>query len=265
MKFFLCFFLFLFQCLFSLSIMALGVEEKSDLNYVSDNIQKLYSLNDVSSLKEYGELLNNKKTNTEGESLFIRYFISLINYRLGLLDYKNGEAYFQECLDNNANILASSLEYTEAYILNAACSNAMIRYQPEQTMALSLKSRDALEAATKIDSQNPRLLFIKGTLAVYTPPQFGGGVERASQLFSSAIAHFKTQNSNGGNPLPKWGLDEAYLWLGMLKSVSGEQEEAISALTQSLEISDNVWIRNTLIPTLEKGESIGQYFGLNKY
>lgn len=265
MRLFLVFFLFLFQCLLSLSIRAGEVEEVSDLNGFSDGIQKLYSLNDVLSLKEYGKLLHNKKTNSEGELLFIQYYIALINYRLGLLDYENGEAYFQNCLDINANILARSVEYTEAYILNAACSNAMIRYQPEQTMALSLKSRDALEAATKIDSQNPRLLFIKGTSAVYTPPQFGGGVERASQLFSSAIAHFKTQNSNGGHPLPKWGLDEAYLWLGMLKSVSGEQEEAISALTQSLEISDNVWIRNTLIPTLEKGESIGQYFGLNKY
>ncbi|MBB1295556.1 MULTISPECIES: hypothetical protein [unclassified Pseudoalteromonas] len=255
-------FVFLTLLLTTSNLKAEQDHKDSSLNSISDSIQRFYSLSKTENLKEYEELLLNKKANSEEESLLVQYFIALINYRLGLLDYENGETYFQKCLDTNNNILSKSAEYTEAHVLTAACSNAMIRYQPEQTMALSLKSRNALDAATKIDSQNPRLLFIKGTSAVYIPPQFGGGIDEASQLFTRAITYFRTQNSTEGKQLPKWGFDEAYLWLGMLKSLSGEQGDAISALTKSLEISDNIWVKNTLIPTLKRGESIAQYFGL---
>lgn len=131
-------------------------------------------------------------------------------------------------------------------------------------MELSSKSTRALLTAVKLDPDNPRLHFVQGMVAIYTPENFGGGIDKAASLFVESSARFKEQNHQvTTNNEPVWGEDEVHMWLGVVQSVKGNTKEAISALQTSLAVSNNQWIEDTLLPTLKEGKSIGPYFGLN--
>lgn len=191
-----------------------------------------------------------------------RYLLALSNYRLGLIDYKNAKTHLQQCIDNTNNIIADNAQYTEAYILTAACANSLIGSIPERTMELSLAGRTALQQAAEQDPANPRLLYIQAVTAIYTPPQFGGGLPKASTLLEQSIQQFQATSKHKLPDAPRWGLDEAYLWTGVIYSVNGKNTEAITALEKSLQVSQSSWVQKTLLPTLQRGSSIGPHFGL---
>lgn len=241
-------------------------KRKISLSVLSNTIHKLYISKKTTELKSLLDALidDDRDDDRNGEQSSLRnYYVGLIKYRLGLIEYKNGKTWFGDCIKINNHITSQNSQFIEAFTLQAACSNALINYLPEETMSLSAQSTNALQAANNLDSTNPRLLLIKGTSAVYIPPQFGGGIDRAKTLIINAVEQFNNMSNSDANPeLPTWGLDEAYMWLGVLNSVTGKKEEALKAINQSLSISDNPWVRDTLLATLQKGEPIGPIFGL---
>lgn len=229
-------------------------------------IQEHYTTGDIEGLSKTIKLLSKEAKSAKIMALssrYVPYYTALANYRAGIVDHKNAQRHLQSCISHTNKLIDKDKEFVEAYILYAACSNTLIGNLPEQARELSSNARNAIQKASDLESSNPRLLFIQATSAVYTPSQFGGGIEQASKFLASAIEQFEKRSATKQNKiLPNWGLDEVYMWTGMLLSVQGKQVEAIAALEKSLEIDDNKWIKQTLLPTLKKGDSIGRFFGL---
>ena len=79
----------------------------------------------------------------------------------------------------------------------------MSRYKQE-----SIISKNALEMASKIDPENPRITLIKAEDAYFTPEQFGGSKTNGIALFKKAITQFNNYQIKS-KLHPNWGKSEA--------------------------------------------------------
>jgi hypothetical protein len=65
----------------------------------------------------------------------------------------------------------------------------------------------ALQKGLQADPNNPRLYYLQAMTLFNTPPQFGGGKDKAKPLFEKSIALFKSAQPK---PLyPNWGQKQA--------------------------------------------------------
>lgn len=67
-------------------------------------------------------------------------------------------------------------------------------------------SFDALEQAEKLNSNNPRVYYLRGTNTFHMPKAFGGGKEKAKPLFEKAAGLFENQKPENTFE-PAWGSD----------------------------------------------------------
>ena len=70
-----------------------------------------------------------------------------------------------------------------------------------------MEASAALQSGLKLDPNNPRLYYLQGESLFNTPPQFGGGKDKAKPVFEKAVALFKAAQPK---PLyPTWGQKQA--------------------------------------------------------
>ena len=103
----------------------------------------------------------------------------------------------------------------EIEVLKANIANARMAVSPqdrwEQYGAISGK---ALQAANKLNPENPRAKLLEAQGVFYTPEAFGGGKQKAKPLFENAIekfSKFKPTSSimpNWGEMTAKWTLSQ---------------------------------------------------------
>jgi len=103
-----------------------------------------------------------------------------------------------EALDKNSEIYAvENMSYTQEMLVDPQS-----RYMT--------KGRDAatsLQKGMQLDPNNPRLYYLQGMSIFGTPPQFGGGKDKAKPIFEKSVALF---NSAKPQPLaPNWGQKQA--------------------------------------------------------
>jgi len=99
---------------------------------------------------------------------------------------------------------------------------------------------DSVKKAIELDPQFSDAYLSRGVGNYYLPPTFGGGPELAVQDFRKAI-QLSSKSS------------EAYLWLGIALRKLGKNQEARSALQQSVALNPNrVWARQQLEKTPAK-------------
>ena len=73
--------------------------------------------------------------------------------------------------------------------------------------SFAMKATGSLEKAESLNSENPRIYFLKAQNALYTPQMFGGGKVAAKPLFEMAKTKF--QNFKPANELsPDWGKEQ---------------------------------------------------------
>lgn len=108
----------------------------------------------------------------------------------------------------------------------------------------------AIGRAEAADPQNPRVWLLKGISAFNAPSAFGGGMERAEQHLRRALALFPTDRPP--NPLPAWGLADAWIWLGRVLQAQGKRAEARSAYLAARALQpQNTWVTDVLLPSLD--------------
>jgi hypothetical protein len=96
-------------------------------------------------------------------------------------------------------------ETEETLVLQAYIANARLAVKP---MARYKKYGDIfdnkLEAASKLNPNNPRIYYLKGLSTYHTPKAFGGGASRALSFFEKASSFFsKEQQQDLSKPF--WG------------------------------------------------------------
>jgi tetratricopeptide (TPR) repeat protein len=108
---------------------------------------------------------------------------------------------------------AESLAATDAdkaeilSIRNMSATQQMIVDPSTRYMSYGVQANQALEKAMKLDPNNPRLYYLKGMSLFGTPPQFGGGKDKAKPVFEKAVELYKAAKPQ--EFYPRWGQKQA--------------------------------------------------------
>jgi len=82
-------------------------------------------------------------------------------------------------------------EEAELYVLKGMYFQAMIGMDPSNNARVySQKAGSAFGKALRLDDSNPRALYLNAMNVMYTPEQFGGGLDAACPLFTKAYEAF---------------------------------------------------------------------------
>ena len=113
----------------------------------------------------------------------------------------------------NADKLVKNNEEVE--ILRANLANARMAVKPSfRWMTYGGKVEKALNAAKKLNAENPRITLLEGQGIFYTPAAFGGGKEKSKPIFVKSIEQFakfkpaSTIYPNWGEMTAKWMLSQ---------------------------------------------------------
>jgi tetratricopeptide (TPR) repeat protein len=99
-----------------------------------------------------------------------------------------------EAIETNSELLA---------VENMMATQQMLLDPQTRWQTYGQQAGTALQKGMKLDPNNPRLYYLQGMSLFGTPPQFGGGKDKAKPLFEKAIALYKSAQPK---PLyPTWG------------------------------------------------------------
>jgi hypothetical protein len=108
----------------------------------------------------------------------------------------------------------AKLPWPETFALLASVSGFAIAIDPNRGMELGQQIGMLQARAMQLGPTNPRVWLVGGIAAHHTPPEYGGGVDKAREMLKKAIELFAT---DAPGPLaPAWGRDEAAAYLKLL-------------------------------------------------
>jgi tetratricopeptide (TPR) repeat protein len=112
----------------------------------------------------------------------------------------------------------------ETHMLLSSIAGQLIAKNPSRAMELGIASSASTSAALAIAPTNPRVWLLRGQGAIFTPPEFGGGLSVAEGYLKRAIEFFAKDAPKPGTP--SWGKAEAYAWLGQVYEKQGNKTKA---------------------------------------
>lgn len=183
-----------------------------------------------------------------------KYFASLAAFRLmnvGLIkgdksvvkDYAEAGIKYADALENNQEFAA------EAAIVKANILMMKLAIVPQEAAALSGQIHGLIGKAEAMDPGNPRAILTKGIMLYNTPEQYGGSIEKAAELFTSAMESFDENSQK----LIDWGHNESMAWLGQAYARMGKVGKARGIYNEALKYyPDFGWVRYQLLPALDK-------------
>ena len=222
-------------------------------------IELASALGDVDGVRASRALIERALTAFAGDPLLEHYAAYALyreaTLRMGRKGAKESE--YRPLLEQADSLLersASKLPLPESYALRSAVLGQLIGSSPFRGMTLGPRSGKAMDRAVELGPNNPRVWLLSGIGAMFTPGMFGGGLERSEEHLRKAIALFPADQPAA--PLPAWGHAEAYVWLGQALHKSKRTDDARAAYAKALEIDpNNGWVRNVLLPSLDRSES----------
>jgi len=133
------------------------------------------------------------------------YYAGLALTRAGWMDQKMDK-------DKNAEQVKALCDKAEAINKNAeiyslrnmAATQQMLVNPQERWQTYGKEAAAALQQGMQADPNNPRLYYLQGMSLFGTPPQFGGGKDKAKPVFEKSLALFKTFKP-ANNLYPTWG------------------------------------------------------------
>src|SRR5262249_44307116 len=118
-------------------------------------------------------------------------------------------------------------------------------------MELGPEAQELLEAAVRLEPNNPRVLLEHGINTFHVPAEYGGSAEKAEALLRQSLAMFEREPV--GRPWPNWGRFDAHVWLGQVLVARGDKQGARAEYDQALKIIPNSgYVKYKLIPMLNR-------------
>lgn len=111
---------------------------------------------------------------------------------------------------------SDKLHWAESLSLLSALQGFRIALDPSLGQELGMEIGSLTGEAARLGPNNPRVLLIAAYAAQNTPPEYGGGLDKARALAERAVAAFATDKP--GPLAPAWGKEEAQ---ALLKQLSG--------------------------------------------
>jgi tetratricopeptide (TPR) repeat protein len=131
----------------------------------------------------------------------------------------------------------------EGFALLSSVYGVEIGLHPSGMATLGQKAGLAIQQAEQLAPTNPRVLLSKGIGKLFTPPMFGGSRTDAMAAFNSVIAQLPASQFSATN----WGLDDAYIWIGIAHQQAGERSEAAASWHQALSVApESGWAKRLL-------------------
>lgn len=224
-------------CAISITPIEIG---KGEFELFLDNLKFYYSSSKIKII-EYGkkllatgwtlydeDMLNRAlllfERASQDKDTLSTYFYALTNYRLGIFHRRNkkkSKLHFKLACD-----LLEKLDWqsAEKFALLASIYGNLIGLNPLGGMFLGRKVENNFKRAVEADSTNPRVFYLLGLSKLFTPPMFGGGLDKAISNFKKAKTLFE---KNEKEKLINWGYDENLAWLGYAYLKQEEKEKAV--------------------------------------
>jgi tetratricopeptide (TPR) repeat protein len=112
-----------------------------------------------------------------------------------------------------------------------------------------MASQASSSAAITMGPSNPRVWLLRGQGAIFTPPEYGGGLKPAEEQLKRAIELFAKDAPKPGEP--SWGRAEAYAWLGQVYEKSGDKAKAAESYKAALAIAPDFGFAKGLAAALK--------------
>jgi len=123
----------------------------------------------------------------------------------------------------------------ETHMLISFLDGMLIGADPSRAMELGAASSQSQAKAMALGPQNPRVWLLAGISAMFTPPEYGGGLDRAADDLKRSIAFFDKDAPKPGEP--SWGRAEAHVWLGQVLAKQGDKPAAGAEYQKALDIA----------------------------
>ena len=159
-------------------------------------------------------------------------------YRQGLFRSRNADAspLFQDAFDVLSKSLATH-PLPETHMLLSSIDGQLISRNPSRGMELGMQSQSSINAALVSGPKNPRVWLLRGQGAIFTPSEYGGGLDVAEEYLKRAIELFRSDAPKPGEP--SWGRAEAFAWLGQVYEKKGDKAKAGEMYKAALDVNPN--------------------------
>ena len=131
----------------------------------------------------------------------------------------------------------------ESHILIGSLQSLMITFAPGQVMSLSSKSAKHYQKAVKLEPNNLRGHLSLGKSDFYKPKMYGGGKKVEEHLLKA----LSLEDQYHDDPyLPRWGREDAYMYLVQYYQREGRMDEAKMYCKQGLGLYPESYVLNEL-------------------
>jgi hypothetical protein len=137
------------------------------------------------------------------------YYAALAQSRIGWYPNMKDQADANAAKTKALLAKAESIEKnSELYTIeNMTATQQMVVDPQSRWSTYGQEASAALNKGMQADPNNPRLYYLQGMSLFNTPPQYGGGKDKAKPLFEKSVALFKSAQPK---PLyPNWGQAQA--------------------------------------------------------
>lgn len=159
-------------------------------------------------------------------------------YRHGLFVSRNHDAspIFEQAYEALAKSIAIK-PIPESHMLMSSIDGQLISRNPTRAMELGMQSQSSTSAAIMSGPNNPRVWLLRAQGAIFTPPEYGGGLDIAEEYLKRSIDLFATDAPKPGEPA--WGKAEAFAWLGQVYEKKNDKTKAGEMYRKALDVSPN--------------------------
>ncbi|MCP4632137.1 MAG: hypothetical protein GY855_04360 [candidate division Zixibacteria bacterium] len=201
------------------------------------------------------------ETQDDNNKWLIYYYLTYCDYRLA--DYfmsQDDKKQAKDFIDDGLEMLDKCIELkpksADAFALRSSLLGRKAGLNPLKAIWYGPKSNNAIKNALQLDNQNPRVYLIKGINQYFTPEMWGGGKEKALSTLKKSVELFSKDTAEF--PMPDWGYDESYMWLGIIEMDLNHLDSAEVCLQRALEKNPNCGrIKNVLLFKLEEKRKVG--------
>jgi len=193
--------------------------------YVSKMKETMQAMGQCQTVDDYQKVANTFETIALAEkNKWLPYYYCALIYGIMSMQAADGEvkdlyaARAEQAIDSG---LAVRPDESELYVLRAFTCYARIQVNPmERGMQYMTLAEQALTKATELNSDNPRIYYLRGQTVYNMPAEFGGGSQAALPLLQLAKEKYDKEVP-GDELVPRWGKDDV---IRLLEQISAPKE-----------------------------------------